>query len=208
MLARAPSAPGKTRLTSDLEEQRARELRQALLLDTAAVVRAADLPLVIAFTPDDSEAEMRRLLTDVRLVPQRGEDLGERMRLAMNAEFDMGAASVVLIGSDLPTLPPERLGDAGEMLGSGADIVVGPTDDGGFCLVAARAPLPPALFAGIEWSTATVFERFVANAHGCALTAGVLPGCWDVDAPEDLSRVLADPRPHVAPHVRAWARAG
>lgn len=208
MLARAPSAPGKTRLTAGLPDERARTLREALLLDTAAVVDTAAIPLLIAFTPDEGAGEIARVLPGVRLVSQRGDDLGERMRLAMDAAFAAGGRSVILIGSDLPTLPCERLTDSAEMLTSDTDVVLGPSEDGGFYLIAARAPLPASLFADIEWGTRTVFERIVQNAHACALTIGVLPAWWDVDAPGDLSRVLADPRPHAAPRVRAWVRGG
>lgn len=208
ILARVPSAPGKTRLTAGLSDARARALREALLLDTAAVVRAAAIPLAIAFTPDDGEDEISRVLPGVRLVPQRGDDLGERMRLAMDVGFETGSRSVMLIGSDLPTLPGERLRDSVEMLTSGADVVLGPSEDGGFYLIAASAPLPAALFAAVDWSTPSVFAHIVRNAHACALTIGVLPVWWDVDVPGDLSRALADPRPHVAPRVRAWVRDG
>jgi rSAM/selenodomain-associated transferase 1 len=211
MLARAPSAPGKTRLTRGLTDTRARELREALLLDTAQVVQAAGMPLVIAVTPDGCEAEVSRLVPAARVTTQRGGDLGERMRLAIDASFATSATKpdkVALIGSDLPTLPHERLFDACDVLGTDSDLVLGPSEDGGFYLIAARAPLPPQLFDGVEWSTATVFERVLDNARAAALTVGVLPVWWDVDAPEDLSRVLADPRPHAAAHVRAWRRHG
>jgi uncharacterized protein len=196
ILARAPSAGGKTRLTAGLSPSRACELREALL------------PMFIAYTPAEARPEIERLVPDARAIPQDDGDLGDRMRQAIESGLAGGAGAVVLVGSDLPTLPAERLADACAMLGSGADIVLGPAEDGGFYLIASRAPLPPAMFGGVTWSTPAVLAQVIDNAHASDLIVAILPPWRDVDVPEDLPQVAADPRPDAAPRVRAWVRRG
>jgi uncharacterized protein len=187
ILARAPSARGKTRLTAHLSAADARALRERLFLDTLSAARAAGYPVVVTFTPADAAAEMRALAGEAAFMMQRGDDLGARMRNGMHDAFATGAATVVLIGSDLPTLPPEHMSDAFAMLDSGADVVFGPSEDGGFYLVGARSELPD-IFHGVEWSRPDVLARVTRAAHEAGLTVGVAREWWDVDGPEDLRR--------------------
>jgi len=186
ILARAPSAQGKTRLTAHLPEDRARALRERLFLDTLAAARAAGYPVVVSFTPDTAREEMRGLVGEGALLPQRGDDLGTRMRNALIDGFATGAAAVVLIGSDLPTLPPENIVHAFDLL-EGSDVVLGPSEDGGFYLVGARGHMPN-IFSGVEWGQSDVLERVSVAAHDAGVTIARAPEWWDVDAPEDLRR--------------------
>ena len=207
LLARAPSARGKTRLTSQLPDERARSLRERLFLDTLAVARATGLPIVVSFTPDEARDEMSHLAADVTWTPQRGEELGARMRNAMNDGFAGGAESVVLIGSDLPTLPPHHLLDAFAMLDADADVVFGRSEDGGFYLVGARGAMPD-IFHGVTWSTPQVINDVVDAAHRAELMVAYAPEWWDIDRLDDLQRVLTDSPLDAAPHVRAWLADG
>lgn len=188
LLARAPSAKGKTRLTAALPESAARDLRERLLLDTLDGARATELPVLVCFTPESAREEMRRLAPDVELFAQSGDDLGERMRNAIDFALGHGADLVALIGSDLPSLPSSYIQTAFKQLES-ADVVLGPTDDGGFYLIAARRPLPD-LFHGMTWSHADVLRDVVRAANRHQLTVALAPPWWDLDRPEDLRRVL------------------
>ena len=199
LLARAPSAKGKTRLTAHLSDERAHALRSALLLDTLDVVRALALPIIVNYTPAEARDEMAQLAPEAALVCQQGNDLGERMRHAMDHAFASGADPVVLIGSDLPSLPVAYLRDAVERLGgvnTGAaerpDIVLGPSEDGGFYLIGARSAAPD-IFGGITWSGPQVLSAVVAAARARCLVTAFTPAWWDVDRPEDLERLLTAP---------------
>jgi glycosyltransferase A (GT-A) superfamily protein (DUF2064 family) len=68
------------------------ELRRALLQDTLeAVEGVSHVDVFIAFEPADAIAEMRGLVGDgVRLFPQQGDTLGERMRNAFERMFAAG----------------------------------------------------------------------------------------------------------------------
>jgi rSAM/selenodomain-associated transferase 1 len=190
LFARAPSAPGKTRLTVHLSDDRARGLREALLLDTAECLRRAGVHLIVAFAPEKAREEIERLVVDAPLMLQHGRDLGERMRNAMQDAFEDGADFVALIGSDVPTLPSEHVVDAFTMLRSDADLVLGPTEDGGFYLIAARRGVP-LVFDNVEWGSETVMRAVTEAAVNAGLTVGFARPWYDVDLPEDIERLAA-----------------
>jgi uncharacterized protein len=188
VLARAPSAKGKTRLTEGLTDSDARDLRERLFLDTLDGARATEFPVVVCFTPDDAREEMQRLAPDLVRLPQRGHDLGARMRDAIDQTLMSGADAVALIGSDLPSLPTTHITDAFTMLES-SDLVLGPTDDGGFYLIGTCHPLPD-VFRDVTWSCPNVCEVVAANALAASLTVGYAREWWDIDRPEDLRRLV------------------
>ncbi|MEZ5285385.1 MAG: TIGR04282 family arsenosugar biosynthesis glycosyltransferase [Vicinamibacterales bacterium] len=151
ILARAPSAGGKARLTADLDASRALRLREALLLDTLAAVTAAGEAVTVFVTPAAYVTEVSSLLGGgVTVQPQCDGDLGARMSRAMETLFVSGATRVVLVGSDLPAIPSSRIADAFAALHEGWDLVLGPAEDGGYYLVGASRP-QPSVFEGISW---------------------------------------------------------
>ena len=114
------------------------------------------------------------------VIPQPRGDLGARMAAA----FEAGVT--VLVGTDIPALTADYVDRALEVL-SEADLVVGPVEDGGYCLVAMNAPHPE-LFRTIPWSTPRVLAATLDAAHGLKLTVGLLEPLWDVDDADDLDR--------------------
>lgn len=205
LFGRSPSSPdAKTRLR-DAPPGAAR----ALFLDTLAVAsRLAAADLIVCFTPPEAASEMRMLAPGAAdYLVQRGGDLGERMAAAFADLFARGYARVLLVGTDLPTLPISHLETAEGWLASGeAGVVLGPADDGGYYLIGLTAPCPD-LFAGIAWSTRQVFEQTVAAARRAGLILRCVPAWRDIDGLDDLHRLacaLDDLPPDAAPHVRRW----
>jgi sulfoxide reductase heme-binding subunit YedZ len=175
----------------------------ALLLDTLDAVRLPGVVRVVCHTPASATPELRALLPpDVGLAAQRGEDLGERMGGAFDDLLARGAAAVVLIGSDLPSLDSVLVTRALVILSERPDtVVLGPAADGGYYLIAAtRTPEP--LLTGVEWGTASVFAETAARARATGIRLEVLPEATDVDTMDDLRRVaLASGG---AARTRAW----
>jgi len=208
VMARVPSdTGGKSRLTRDLGGDHV-ALRRALLQDTLDAARSvADSDVFIAVEPADAIAEMRDLVGDgARLFPQHGNTLGDRMRNAFGRVFAAGYSAVVMIGSDLPSLPTSHLAQAFQLVRDRPDaVVIGPASDGGYYLIGLRR-LCPALFTSITWSTADVLTTTTRIAESCGLTVSFVAPWHDVDTVDDLRRVLRDP--HGAPRTRAWAAQG
>ena len=207
VMARVPSAArGKSRLTRELGGDHL-ELRRALLLDTLDVVRGvAAADRFIAFEPAESVGEMRALVGDrARLFPQQGDTLGDRMRNVFDRLFAAGYSTVMMIGSDLPSLPTSYVAQAFQNLRDRPDaLVIGPASDGGYYLIGMRR-LWPALFTSIPWSTADVLTTTTSIAEKCGLPVSFVSPWHDVDTVDDLRRVLRDP--HGATRTRAWATA-
>jgi hypothetical protein len=174
----------KTRLAAGIGAQAAAELYRAL----AEQVLEATTPFpgeyerLVFFDPKASLPQMRGWLPGVRLVAQSGLDLGARMADAFARTFARGASRVAIIGTDALSVSRETVRVALSAL-DGADVVIGPTADGGYYLLALREPRPE-LFAGIAWSTPAVAAQTRARAAG--LVVRDLPVGRDVDTLEDL----------------------
>ena len=128
--ARAP----KSRLAEVLpNEADRRRLYAAFLQDVVSACASVDgATLRVAYTADGGAAGFEAVgLASDQLLPQRGDDLGARERGVFQDLFGLGFSPVVLIGSDLPTLPVSRIADAIQrLLASRNRIVLGPADDG------------------------------------------------------------------------------
>ena len=132
---------------------------------------------------------MRSCPADVRLLPQRGADLGARMSRLLSDLLAEGYAGAIAVGTDTPTLPTAYLVEACEALRSGAaDVVLGPSEDGGYYLIGLGAPAPE-LFVDMPWSTATVYAETLARARAGGRRISRLADWFDVDRVPDLVRL-------------------
>ena len=193
IMAKEPAAGRtKTRLCPPLSESDAAQLAEAVLFDTIDLVsRLSGVRLAIAVTPPRAVAAFRhRVPHDALLLPVAGEDIGACLRQATGCVFAEGYARAMAIGSDGPTLPLAYLERAGELLGR-HDVVLGPSEDGGYYLVGLRHPAP-GLFEGIAWSTSRVMEQTVDRAAALGLSVALLPPWYDVDTAADLERFRAE----------------
>ena len=194
VFAKAPVAGRtKTRLIPLLGPGGAARLHCALLQQALETALAADIGSVLLWCTED-DPTLRDLAKMLR-VPMRRQcagDLGQRMAHAF-ADLLSRAASVILVGSDCPERSALDFREAGEHLASGCDAVLGPTEDGGYHLIGLRS-VQPELFTGIDWSTPAVMEQTRRRMHALDLRWHELAMRWDVDRPEDLVRLRADPQ--------------
>ncbi|MFN7212510.1 MAG: DUF2064 domain-containing protein, partial [Lysobacteraceae bacterium] len=100
-----------------------------------------------------------------------------------------GAA--LLIGTDLPQLSLPALSDAVDALvHAKADLVLGPSEDGGFWLVGGRVELPLAAWTAPRYSTPGARSDLLA-ALPQDLRVHTLDTAHDLDEPGDLAVVAA-----------------
>ncbi|HKB17175.1 MAG TPA: DUF2064 domain-containing protein, partial [Planctomycetota bacterium] len=142
-----------------------------------------------------------------RLVRQRGEGLAARLRNFFEDSFGKGGGPVVVVGSDAPTLPLDRVEAAFAALAAGRGAAICPDEGGGYCLIGLVRSLP-ALFDGVEMGTPRVAQETRDRAAQAGIDLAVLEPWHDVDTPEDLARLAAELRdPTVAaPRTRAALR--
>ncbi|HEY7140437.1 MAG TPA: TIGR04282 family arsenosugar biosynthesis glycosyltransferase [Methylomirabilota bacterium] len=181
----------KTRLCPPLRPDQAAELARCFLEDRVEQLGA--LPgsdRLVAFTPPEREPELRRLLpAGLRLLPQAGADLGARMEQILSTLLAEGYAGAIAVGTDTPTLPTAYLEQACVALRrDAADVILGPSEDGGYYLVGLRTPAPE-LFVSMPWSAATVCAETLARARAGGRRVLVLPRWFDVDRAADLARL-------------------
>lgn len=210
IMARAPSSEGKSRLIGDLGTHDGASLRLALLRDTLEAVSTVAAEKAVLYTPPDREAEIRALTPFQALfLPQRGSTLGERMREAARDLLTSGFDAVVLIGSDLPTLPRAHVSAAIDRLTRGGEVLVlGPAEDGGYYLIGLTQSRPE-FFEHIPWGTPLVLQRTREAAEALGVPVETMPVWYDVDSASDLRRVWrgAEPPDGAARYTRAWLAA-
>jgi uncharacterized protein len=188
VMAKAPVAGvAKSRLAPPLSLEEAAELYRCLLLDLLENVASfEEADLYLAFTPADAVRLFRDLAPpNFRRVPQRTEDLGERMSGIFEDSFEKGYERVVVIGSDLPVFPSSFLRDAFRALAGLSDVVLGPSRDGGYYLIG-LSRLVPEIFTGIPWGTARVLQATQDQLSRIGVEPSLLEGWFDVDTVEDL----------------------
>ena len=201
VMARSPEGarPPKTRLAAALPNaQDRRRLYAAFLADVVAGCGMIEgVTVRVAYTEDGGTGGFDEAGVGAeQLMPQRGTDLGHRERGVFEDLFRNGFSPVVMIGSDLPTLPSVRVVEALDRLLAADDrVVLGPADDGGYYLIglAARTGDPvPDLFSGIRWSTEWARADTVAAAERCGLAVDLLGEWHDVDDEAGLIRLRVE----------------
>jgi len=67
------------------------------------------------------------------------------------------------------------------------DVVLGPSEDGGYVLIGARRVLP-GMLADVAWGTEKALSQTCDRLTQAGLSFRLLPQRWDVDEPEDWHR--------------------
>lgn len=180
----------KTRLAQAIGDDAAARLYEAFLRDFVPRIAALPFARVLAYTPATAREYFRSLAgDDFELDEQSGADLGVRMATFFERRFRGGARQVVLVGSDTPDLPAERIEQAFAHLDC-HDVVLGPCDDGGYYLIG-MSRLIPELFTGIDWGGETVLTATVQRIANLSKRLFLLEPWYDVDRIDDLHRLLA-----------------
>jgi hypothetical protein len=122
------------------------------------------------------------LAPNIKLFVQEGEQLGDKMRRAIQDRFAEGYKRVVIIGSDSPSLPVSYIDRA---LNSDKDLFLGPSTDGGYYLIGMREKMTE-VFDGVTWGTQTVLRETFQRLIQKGVKLELLPVWYDVDSPEDL----------------------
>ncbi|MBC7621850.1 MAG: TIGR04282 family arsenosugar biosynthesis glycosyltransferase [Aeromicrobium sp.] len=189
IFAKAP-IPGevKTRLIPALGSEGAAMLHAALVERAVETASRTKFSVEICCTPTADDAFFEDCAEEFNcdLSDQGDGSLGERMLRSFETllpEFKQ----VVIVGADCPAVTGKHIRAAAASLAMN-DVVLIPADDGGYVLIAARRTVP-AMFDGIDWGTDTVLAQQRNALHRTGLVFIELETLWDVDRPEDLSRL-------------------
>ncbi len=200
IMAKQPLAgQSKTRLCPPLSHAASAAVAEAMLLDTLDLVqRVPGVQPALAFAPPGSAAYFAALDPTLHLIDQGEGGLGERLAHVTTTAFAEGAPAVAVLASDNPSVPAAYLSRAFRLLDT-YDLVLGPSEDGGYYLAALRSPAPE-VFTRVPMSCPDTFATTLAVAAELGLQVARLPSWYDVDTAADLRRLAADLAP--LPHVR------
>jgi uncharacterized protein len=208
IMAKAPRLGAvKTRLAPSLSPPAVTAFYGCLLDDTLALARSLNDVEVAIMCPDSDVNELAQLSgSDVSVVAQKGGGLAAGLTSVFAHFVEGHQRRVIAFNSDSPHLPRSVLEDAFETLAA-HDVVVGPTHDGGYYLVGAKAS-HPTLFGGDGMGTNSALERLVSRVRALELSVGFAAPFYDIDVADDLTRLAEELRlaPARAPRTAAWLK--
>jgi uncharacterized protein len=212
VVAKAPArGQTKTRLGALIGLDAAADFYTCLLGDVIDIARQsadrmAGLECGLAYWPQGSEPLMQELAPGFQLVLQQGGALGDRLHHVIDNALANGYAQAAVLSSDTPFVDPDQLVAGFQALDEGADIALGPCDDGGYYVLHTCMPVPE-LLVPIKMSTPTVYADTLAAARRQNARVATLASTIDLDTPDDIRRVLttlSDWPEQIAPRTRAW----
>jgi uncharacterized protein len=195
----------KTRLAQSLPPPAVTALYRCLLEDTMALAQSLGGIEVAVMCPASDLDDLARLAGDtVPVVAQTGEGLAAGLTSVFAKFAAAGHERIIAFNSDSPHLPASVLERAFEALAT-CDVVVGPTHDGGYYLVGAKAT-HPGLFNGDGMGTSNALDTLLGRVRALGLSVRLADPFYDIDIVSDLLRLDAELRlsPPRAPRTAAW----
>ncbi len=183
--------PGKTktRLYPFLTEEQCAYLHEAFIKDVYNEIKNFGGDIFINYTPENKAGILKNMLGDTAcFIPQKGDNIGERMNFAINRVLQKKYDACVLIGSDVPLISIDDIVEAFSILES-KDVVISPTLDGGYYLIGMKEPCD-SIF-NISYGTDTVFARTEDAVRQADRSYGAGRILFDIDEKDDLLK-LAD----------------
>lgn len=174
----------KTRLSSSFDDETILRLYTCFVEDSLKKIRQVDnADCFVGISPSNLSGFFNGIeSSDTRLFVQQGKDLGDKMRQAFVDRFADGYKKVVIIGSDSPSLPVSYINEA---LTSDKDLILGPSTDGGYYLIAMTGNVSE-VFGGVAWGADQVLDETLSCVKKVRASLELLPVWYDVDLPEDL----------------------
>lgn len=179
----------KKRLAAHIGNEEALKAYSSMLHETFKKVRQLsrqDNSIDVYGFYDGTISKNESLLKDIQTMPQDGRDLGEKMYNAIKYLHETGYKKFVLIGADSPDLPIHYIKDAFLKLND-YELVLGPTEDGGYYLIGMNRPLS-AIFKDIQWGSSNVLHDTIKKAENKEIRYFLIPFWYDIDTPDDLNR--------------------
>lgn len=148
--------------------------------------------------------------TPLSLAPdivQRRQDrgtFGGRIASTLRRAFAEGGGPLALVGTDVPGLEARHLRQTRQALAADPSrVVIGPSPDGGFYLLAAAQPLEEVL-GEVRWCSRDALRSLRRALERAGRPVVMLPPLADLDERSDLEQWLAGPGRHAHLLGRHW----
>ena len=195
LMARAPvTGEVKKRLVQDLGIAGALDAYDQLLQHKLALLADSSVEVELWMTGDARRCREVARSCELPLHFQGEGHLGQRMCEIVSHAHRRRRISLVT-GVDLPAIDATYIDSAAAALKT-HDVVVAPTEDGGYGLIGMRS-VHPKLFEDVRWGSERVLEQTLSQAQRLGLSVALLPLTWDVDTAADWQRFmrLREPSP-------------
>ncbi|HEO64338.1 MAG TPA: glycosyltransferase [Spirochaetes bacterium] len=189
MYAKKPS-PGKvkTRLTKGLNpltHQEASDFYQFMLTDLIYLMsRASGYDFFICPQGDVEEFKTTFRSSYATIRDEGNGDLGQSLYKSFHQLHEMGYQHVLIIGSDVPFLTPEKIHVAFSYPSHQSTFILGPDRQGGCYLIGGNQPFP--IFHDISWSRGEDFQILLNRSRNLGLATTLLSQEMDIDTIEDF----------------------
>ncbi len=179
----------KTRLAETIGDKKALQVYKLLLesiTENCIPTNNMSYQLGCFITPTEKMAEFKKLYNSFAFYSTQADgDLGVKMFHAFKTILEnRKAEKALLIGADIPDLNSKIIENAFIQLSSN-DIVLGPTDDGGYYLIGMKKS-NKCLFENISWGSSLVLESTIQICQYNSLSVGQLETLSDLDREDDL----------------------
>ena len=128
---------------------------------------------------------------DIVLHRQSGHDLGCRMSNAFRRNALHGKNIMLLSGTDIPGIGKDDISQAIEYLENNIDVVLTPTLDGGYGMIAMKNS-QPSLFRNMLWSVPDVLLQTCQRLRRRQLSFELLTYKQDVDNRQDYKHYMRE----------------
>lgn len=181
----------KIRLMPFLSAEECVSLYSCFTRDIYRKAKEVNADVYVFFTPRDHAGVLKSLLgADAVLLPQHGEDLGQKMKNAIGAVLRLGYDKVVLMGMDIPHIHTETIQNAFDNLNN-KDIVIHPALDGGYYLIGMKQEYE-SIWNLKRYGTNTVMYDTLQHMKAENLSISVGQMYYDIDRKEDLKQLWND----------------
>lgn len=176
----------KSRIAATVGSSRAAEIYEELLGVTAKQV--LKVPHAVAYTGSEDPGVLRSIFASAfEFIPQQGSDLGHRLRNAFEHLYNRGIQSVVAVGCDCPIMSPDDLIAAFKNLEKGYDVVIGPSEDGGYYLTGCKRSALD-IFSAVSWGSQDLLRETYGIIGRNGFRSKELRTLYDIDTMEDYRR--------------------
>jgi rSAM/selenodomain-associated transferase 1 len=181
----------KTRLAESVGERTASALYQCFVDDILTTLSGINAQILICYYPVHLKDKMVTWLgSQYGYIPQIGESLGERLQYCCNMSLNEGAEKIIVLASDIPEISEEIIKKAFSQLEDN-DMVIGPSDDGGYYLIGFRKKsYDNNIFEDISWSSRLVFKETLDKMDGYQKRYFILDTLNDMDTIGDIRKFL------------------
>ena len=152
----------KSRLAKQIRGTIVVELYRNFIFDILSMLKNTTLPIIILYSPPNAQKKFERMLgTHYEYIPQKGNNLGERLKNGFTHVYNKAWINAIALASDIPDRSEDIVLEACATV-KNKDVVIGPSPDGGYYLIGfKRTTFFPEIFDKIAWSTNTVFQKTI-----------------------------------------------